>query len=137
MSTWPLSIAFPLTLLASIVLILAFDIVTARIAAGNPAFPYRKLWPLQFGLYAVIGFCAMLALLDLRLVEVVGAITGFVEATLGWAISWRIGPGRVANATPGRIALAIFSITAFAFGCALTGALIFNITARLLIRFHG
>ena len=137
MTPWPLSIAFPLALLVSIGLILAFDTVASRIAAGDPSVQYGKLWPLQFGLYAVIGFCAMLAVLDIRLVELVGALTGFVEATLGWWISWRIGPGRVANATPSRIAIAIFSNTAFGFGFALLGALLFNIAARLLIRFHG
>ncbi len=137
MTPWPLSVAFPLTLLASIAILLAFDILSAMTAARHPTFPYRKLWPVQLALYAVIGFCAMFVLLDVRHVEAVGAVSAFVEWTLGWAIVWRIGPGRVADATPGRIIVAILSMTAFGFGFALLGALIFNVFATVLLRTHG
>jgi hypothetical protein len=60
-----------------------------------------------------------------RLVGAIGAITGFAESTAGWAITWRIGPGRVPGTTPARIAVAVASMTAFGFGLALIGAWIF------------
>lgn len=136
MAPWPLSTAFPLTLLGSIALILAFDTAGAWFTRERPAL-YRRLWPLQFGLYVVIGFVAMLATLDLRLTEEIGALTGLVEATAGWAITWRMGPGRVPNTNPGSIAIVVVSMTAFAFGFAIIGALVFNVVARVLLRAQG
>jgi hypothetical protein len=134
---WPLSTAFPLTLLGSIALLLAFDSAAAWLTRGNPAV-YRRIWPVQFGLYVVIGFVAMLALLDLRLVQIVGALTGFVEATAGWAITTRIGPGRVPNTNVVSIGIVVLSMTAFGFGFAIAGALLFNALAPTLMRiFHG
>jgi len=134
---WPLSVAFPLAIVASIAIVLLFDVLSAMAAARHSGFPYRKLWPVQLVLYIVIGFCAMFALLDLRRVEAVGAITGVVEWTLGWAIVWRIGPGRVESATPGRIAVVVLSMTAFGFGFALLGAVVFNVVVTLMLRAHG
>jgi len=133
---WPLSTAFPLTLLGSIALIVAFDAAAAWLTRPNPAL-YRRLWPVQFALYALIGFVAMLALLDLRLVEIVGALTGIVEATAGWAITARIGPGRVPNTNPVSVAIVVLSMTAFGFGFAIAGALLFNAVAPVLLRTHG
>ncbi|MBV8644020.1 MAG: hypothetical protein JO225_08905 [Candidatus Eremiobacteraeota bacterium] len=130
---WPLSIAFPLTLAGAVALMLAFDAVSA-LFARRTGFPYRNLWRFQFLCYVIIGFIAMLTLLDLRLVEAVGAITGLIEATAGWTITWRIGPGRVPDATPSRIAITIAAMTAFAFGLAIIGAILFNFTAGLLAR---
>jgi hypothetical protein len=129
-------VAFPLTLLGSIALVLAYDALSASIAARNASFPYRNLWPLQFALYVVIGFAAALTVLDPRLVAAIGAITGLVEATAGWAITWRIGPGRVASATPARIAVAIGSMVAFGFGLALLGAWLFVFAANAIARMH-
>ena len=136
MTPWPLSVAFPLTIVASIGAILIFDTLGAFATAGRPA-SYRKLWPVQFGLYVVIGFCAMAALLDLHRVEAVGAITAFVEATLGWAITWRMGAGRVEGATPDRIAVVVASMTAFGFGFAVLGAILFNVVLTVVLRAHG
>ena len=136
MTPWPLSAAFPLTLLGSIGLILACDISGAALARRG-WINYRNLWPVQFGLYILIGFVAMLALLDLRLVEAVGAITGFIEATLGWNITWRIGPGRLPDANLVSIGIVILSMTAFGFGFAIIGALIFNAVAGAMLHAHG
>ncbi|HEV2740731.1 MAG TPA: hypothetical protein VGU66_19375 [Candidatus Elarobacter sp.] len=136
MAPWPLSTAFPLTLLASIALLLAFDSTAAWLTRSNPAL-YRRIWPVQFALYVAVGFVAMLALLDLRLVEIVGAVTGFIEATVGWAITTRIGPGRVPNTNVVSIAIVVLSMTAFGFGFAIAGALVFNAVAPILLRTHG
>jgi hypothetical protein len=136
MAPWPLTIAFPLTLLGSIALILAVDAAAAWLTRERPAV-YRRIWPVQFGIYVVIGFVAMLALLDLRLVQIVGALTGLAEATAGWAITWRIGPGRIPKTNPVSIGIVVLSMTAFGFGFAIAGALIFNAVAGALIRAHG
>jgi hypothetical protein len=133
---WPLSTAFPLTLLGSIALILAVDAAAAWLTRERPAV-YRRIWPVQFGVYVVIGFIAMLALLDLRLVQIVGALTGLAEATAGWAITWRIGPGRIPNTNPVSIAIVVLSMTAFGFGFAIAGALLFNAVAGVMLRGHG
>jgi hypothetical protein len=133
---WPLSTAFPLTLLGSVALIVAFDAAAAWLTRANPPV-YRRLWPVQFALYVLIGFVAMLTLLDLRLVQIVGALTGLVEATAGWAITWRIGPGRIPNTNVVSIAIVVLSMTAFGFGFAIAGALLFNAVAPVLLRTHG
>ena len=136
MAPWPLSTAFPLTLLASIALVVTFDTAAAWVTRSNPAL-YRRIWPVQFALYVAIGFAAMLALLDLRLVEIVGALSGFVAATAGWAITTRIGPGRVPNTNPVSIGIVVLSMTAFGFGFAIAGALLFNAVAPMVLRAHG
>jgi hypothetical protein len=133
---WPLSVAFPLTLLGGVVLVLAVDAACAWYTRGKPAV-YRRLWPLQFGCYVVIGFVAILTTLELRYVELIGAITGFAESTLGWAITWRIGPGRLNATNPVSIAIVIASMTAFGFGLAIVGALLFNVAARALMHPPG
>jgi hypothetical protein len=132
---WPLSVAFPLTLLVGIVLVVGFDAAAAWLTRGAPAL-YRRLWPVQFALYVLIGFVAMLTTLDLRLVETIGALCGFATSTAGWAITWRIGPGRVEKANAISIAIVVGSMTAFGLGLAAAGALAFNVVARVLINAH-
>ncbi len=134
MASWPIS-AFLLTLLASIALIVAFDAAGAWLTREYPAV-YRRLWPLQFGIYVAIGFVAMLTLLDLRPVQITGALTGLAEATAGWAITWRIGPGRIPNTNPMSMGIVVLSMIAFGFGFATAGALIFNVVAAALLRAH-
>jgi hypothetical protein len=55
---------------------------------------------------------------------------------VGWAITWRIGPGFVAKTNPVSIAVVVGSMTAFGFGLAVAGALIFNVVARLMLSAH-
>ncbi|MDB5040159.1 MAG: hypothetical protein JWN27_885 [Candidatus Eremiobacteraeota bacterium] len=133
-SAWPLATAFPLTLLAGVVLVLAFDAIGALICARNPRLAYRNLWPLQFALYIIIGFVAGVSVLDPRYVGAIGALTGLVEATLGWAITWRIGPGRIEGATTSGIVVAALSMVAWDFGLSLIGYVIFTQVAGLLAR---
>jgi hypothetical protein len=133
---WPLSVAFPLTLLGAVALVLAVDAGCAWFTRREPAV-YRRLWPLQFGCYVIIGFVAMLTTLDLRYAEIIGAIAGFISATLGWAITWRIGPGRLEDVNVVSIAIVVGSMTAFAFGLAILGALLFNVAARVMIHPPG
>ncbi len=132
-SPWPLSIAFPLTLICSIAVMLAFDTIASLMTRERPEL-YPRLWPLQAVFYVLIGFVAMLAVLDIRLVELIGAATGFIEGTVGWAISWRIGPGRRPTMAFGNRAFAVFAVTVFCFGFAVAGALLFNVAARVMLR---
>jgi hypothetical protein len=132
---WPLSVAFPLTLLGGVVLVVGFDTAAAWLTRGAVAH-YRRLWPAQFALYVLIGFVAMLTTLDLRYVEAIGALCGLAASTLGWAITWRIGPGAVEKTNPVSIAVVIGSMTACGFGLAVAGALIFNIVARVMMSTH-
>ena len=136
MTPWPLSVAFPLTLLGAVVLVVGFDAAAAALTRDNPPV-YRRLWPAQFALYVLLGFIAMLTTLDLRYAEIIGAVTGVVEATLGWAITWRIGPGRVANATLMSKTVVVATMTAFAFGLSIAGALLFNWLAPVILRAHA
>src|SRR5260370_40754380 len=115
-SAWPLATAFPLTLLGGVLLVLAFDTIAALICARDPRLAYRNLWPLQFALYVIIGFVAGVSVLDPRYVGAIGALTALVEATLGWAITWRIGPGRIEGATRGAMVVAALSMVAWGFG---------------------
>lgn len=128
--------ALALTLLGAVALILAVDAASAWFTRGQPK-TYRRLWPLQFGCYVIVGFVAMATTLDLRYAEIVGAATGFVEATVGWAITWRIGPGRIDDANPVSVAVVVASMTAFGFGLAIAGALLFNVAARVMIHPPG
>jgi len=132
---WPLSVAFPLTLLGGIVLVVGFDAAAALLTRGAVK-RYRRLWPAQFALYVLIGFVAMLTTLDLRLVEAIGALCGLAASTVGWYITWRIGPGRVEKSSPVSIAVVVGSMTAFGLGLAGAGALAFNLVARILMNAH-
>ncbi len=132
-SVWSLATAFPLTLLGAVVLVLAFDTIGALICARNPRLAYRNLWPLQFALYLVIGFVAGVTVLDPRYVGAIGAVTGLVEATLGWAITWRIGPGRIEGANTAAFVTVALSMTAVGFGLSLIGYVIFAQLARVFM----
>jgi hypothetical protein len=130
------ALVFPLTLLGAVVLILAYDTVSALLVARTPSFAYRNLWPVQLALYVVIGFVAAVMLLNPKLVGVTGAVTGLVEATAGWAITWRIGPGRIPGTTRASIVTTILAMVAFGFGLAVLGAWIFSFVARAMIAAH-
>jgi hypothetical protein len=63
------------------------------LASRGLGFSYRHLIPVSFLTYVTIGFfVAKYATVIAAILA--AAITGFVEATIGWAVSWNIGPGR-------------------------------------------
>ena len=136
MTPWPLPAAFPPTLAGCVLAILAFDAIAAALARRFPSVKYGSLWPLQFGCYVAFGFVAMFELLDVRFAAAIGAITGLIEATLGWAITWRIGPGRQPNTNAATIAIAVGSMVAFGFGLALLGAFVLNAAILVELRLH-
>jgi hypothetical protein len=63
------------------------------VAARLAGFDHATLAPLSFLIYAATGaFVALAAPFGSAVMA--GAAVGFVDATLGWAIAYAIGPGR-------------------------------------------
>jgi len=75
--------------------IILIDTLGALVSRGF-VFSYRYFIPVSFLTYIAIGFfVAKYATVIAAILA--AAITGLVEATIGWAISWNIGPGRPAR----------------------------------------
>lgn len=83
------------SLVGGVGLVLAFD---AAGAAAARVFGFRYTL-LLFGTYAIYLFVTFWAARRYGVLAAVafGAILGLADATLGWAISWLIGPGRPAE----------------------------------------
>ena len=75
--------------------VLAFDTI-GSLASRRFRFPYTKLTLGSFAIYFVVGVVAATSG-SVTSAALTGAIVGLVESTVGWAISWRIGPGRPAD----------------------------------------
>lgn len=80
------------TLLASL-LVIVFDTV-GSIASRQLRFSYVRLMPASFLIYGGVGFLAA-SFSTLIQAGLAASIVGLVDATVGWAISWAIGPGRL------------------------------------------
>jgi hypothetical protein len=65
-------------------------------ASRGLGFSYGYLIPVSFLTYIAIGFLVAKSA-TVFVAILTAAVTGFVEATIGWAISWNIGPGRSAE----------------------------------------
>jgi hypothetical protein len=109
--------------------IVAFDIV-ASVASRTIGFPYSDAAVGSYVIYAVFGFAIG------RRAGVGGASLGVamiatVEATIGWALSWVIGPGRPPNGMPRFGALASTVALVAATGAVL-GAMA-GLLAKLLV----
>jgi hypothetical protein len=76
-----------------IAIVLTFDAV-GSLAARRYSFRYSKLAPASLVLDFLIGFMAA-QLTDTDTAVLVGVMVGAVDATVGFLISWVIGPGRV------------------------------------------
>jgi len=63
------------------------------LAARAFGFGYGSLAWGSFIIYAVAGFCAARSS-TLRTAAQAGGAVALVDATLGWAIAWALGPGR-------------------------------------------
>ncbi len=75
--------------------IVAFDAL-ASIASRLLNFPYPYATVGSFVIYAVVGFTAA-RISSVKAAALAGAMVGLTEATVGWGVSWLIGPGRVSN----------------------------------------
>ena len=84
--------------ITGVIAVIAFDTV-ASIASRATDIPY--FWA-TFGSWIVyIGIGYFAARINpespLRVAAITGLISGLADASLGWAVSWAIGPGRVAG----------------------------------------
>jgi hypothetical protein len=76
--------------------IVAFDIV-ASLTSRATGIPYARFAYGSYFIQAATGFMGRRAGLPLGKAALLGTWVGGVEATLGWAVSWWLGPGRPAS----------------------------------------
>ncbi len=72
--------------------ILSFDVL-ASVVSRATGWPYPAWGIGSLAVYAAVGFLAGRRF-SIKLAVGVTMLTGVAESTLGWAISWAIGPGR-------------------------------------------
>jgi hypothetical protein len=56
-------------------------------------FDYANLWPLSLAIYGLVAFLVARRAGSLRAGVGAGAVVALADATVGWAVSWWIGPG--------------------------------------------
>jgi hypothetical protein len=84
-------------ILVGVVAILAFDVL-ASLASRTLGFSYVYATPGSWFIYAVVGYAiGRIAPVSYATVGVV--IVGIAEATIGWWLSWLLGPGRTQSGT--------------------------------------
>jgi len=101
--------------------VVAFDAI-ASLASLAIGFNYEYSAFGSLLLYCVFGYWAS-SVRTILFASIVGALMGLTDASLGWAVSWILGPGRW---EPGLLtlptwALIALQITAVAAICALLG----------------
>ena len=84
--------------LFGVVVVVAFDAI-ASVASRSTGIPYEWATYGSWVLYTVLGYIAGRASPStaLKSAALAGVIIGLGDATLGWATSWALGPGRVAG----------------------------------------
>lgn len=75
------------------VAIVAFDTLAA-VASKLAGFPYGYATVGSWLIYFGVGYFAAKASSSVRRAALAAGIVGAVEATLGWGVSWLIGPGQ-------------------------------------------
>ena len=109
-------------LLGCAVAVVAFD-AAASAASRRLGFAYTSAAAGSWAIYAAVGFVAGRHG-GLRAAALAGAATGLVDATLGWYVSWRIGPGRVPGGlTPRQWLSAAVTVTLLAAAVGAVGGL--------------
>jgi hypothetical protein len=111
-------IIFTLAVLSGIVAVLTLDTI-GSLLSKRLGFFYGRISPISLLLWTAAGALASragTALLALFLGVLAGLMVGLVDSTVGWWISWRIGPGRLRpeRATPHVIAWTIVRVTIMA-----------------------
>lgn len=84
--------------LFGVVVVVAFDAI-ASVVSRSTGIPYERATYGSWVLYTVLGYIAGRASPStaLKSAALAGVIIGLGDATLGWATSWALGPGRVAG----------------------------------------
>jgi hypothetical protein len=82
------------------IVVVLFDLLTS-VAARRFGFPYARASIGSYFLYLLIGFVAgRRASVDRgRIGAVSAALAGVADASVGWAVSWAVGPGRPPSGT--------------------------------------
>jgi hypothetical protein len=80
--------------------VIVFDLV-ASFASRHFGFAYARASIGSYVIYLAIGFFAARGAVAnaVAVAAATAAVAGLVDASLGWAISWRIGPGRLPEGT--------------------------------------
>ena len=109
-----------MTIVLGSVIVLFFDTI-GSLASKHFRFPYGRLAPGSHVIWTGVGAFAAFSAVDALVARaaVAGCVVGLVEATLGWWISWQIGPGQhPAQLTRSRVATIsiLVSIRAAIFG---------------------
>src|SRR5436190_23190330 len=96
-------------------------------ASNKFGFRYTRLALGSFCIYGCVGaFAAHDG--SVGMAAVAGGLVALVDATIGWAISWYIGPGRIPHASSRRITKIALLVTGY-------GALCGGIAAALVLMF--
>jgi hypothetical protein len=72
--------------------VVLFDVV-ASVLAERLDFDYGVLAPISYVIYACFAFLAGRLQRSRLAGTIVGGVLALTEATIGWAVSWWIGPG--------------------------------------------
>jgi hypothetical protein len=90
------------------------------LAASTFGFNYSALSALSYCNYLIVGF-AVAWLTSLERAVLSGAIVAATEATLGWALSWVIGPGRPPADQQSAAAVAVAVVFVILLGAVVAG----------------
>jgi hypothetical protein len=84
--------------LICVVAVIAFDAI-ASVISRSAGIPYEWASYGSWVLYIALGYLAAYtaARSPLKAAAIAGLVFGVADATLGWATSWILGPGRVAG----------------------------------------
>ncbi len=98
--------------------VVALDILTS-LASEAFGFSYGALWPLSLLIYGATAFVAAKLVARVGAGVVAGLSVAATEATLGWAISWLIGPGQPSPEDRAAGAVVAVALTVTATGAAI------------------
>ncbi|MGZ0079705.1 hypothetical protein [Methylomonas sp. YC3] len=105
-----------------VIAVLVFD-TTASFAALAVGFPYAYASIGSFVIYTLVGYFAFRRC---GLFRAIGAavLVELVDATLGWFISWQIGPGALPEdqVTTSIVATTLVLVLVFAVACSIIGS---------------
>ena len=119
----------PRVLVIAALTVVVFDTI-GSLASNATGFPYGLLAPVSFLIYAAAGFFAFRHG-GFRTAAVGGGMTALVDATLGWAISWVIGPGRPPEGLGmGFLLFTAASVVVMAVLLGLAGGLVARLTGK-------
>ena len=91
----------------------------AALSAEALDFPYEALWPVSSLIYATTAFVAARVGGNALAGLLAGLAVAGTDATLGWALSWAIGPGEPEPDDRGAAVVVATAVTVAASGAAI------------------